>query len=82
MGQVLLVYDISSDKIRAKVADACADYGLDRVQFSAFSGQLSRNHQRELMRRIGALVDDNSSRITLIPICDTDWQNRLEIEHA
>lgn len=82
MMHVLLVYDITSDKIRGKVADICLDYGLDRIQFSAFSGQLSRNHQRELMRKIGTIVGDNSSRVTLLPICDADWQKRLEIEHA
>ncbi len=82
MAHVILVYDITSDKIRAKVADTCLDYGLDRIQFSAFSGQLSRNHQRELMRRLHALIGDNSCRVTLLPICDADWQNRLEIEHA
>ena len=41
----LLVYDISDDRIRTKIADACLDYGLDRFQYSAFYGNISRNYQ-------------------------------------
>ena len=82
MMHVLLVYDITSDRVRAKVADACLDYGLDRIQYSAFAGRLSSNHQRELMRRIRALLDDGDNKITLIPICDADWKKRQEIECA
>lgn len=81
MMQVLLVYDIANDRARAKIADACLDYGLDRVQYSAFAGRLSRNHREELMARIEALLGDGSGCITLIPICETDWENRLEISH-
>ncbi len=35
-----LVYDIPEDRLRAKVADYCLDFGLDRVQYSAFAGAL------------------------------------------
>lgn len=81
MAHILLVYDITNDKARGKVADACQDYGLDRIQFSAFSGQLSRNHQEELMLRIGGIVGKDTAKVTLIPICDTDWKKRLEYAH-
>lgn len=82
MMHILLVYDIANDRVRGKVADACLDYGLDRMQYSAFVGRLSANHQRELMRRIDLLLDDGASKITLIPICDADWKKRQEIDHA
>ncbi len=82
MAQVLLVYDIVSDKARTKVADACLDYGLDRIQFSAFTGRLSRNHQQELMLRIQTILGDGEGKIALVPICDKDWQDKLEIEYA
>lgn len=82
MGQVILVYDIENDRVRSKIADACLDYGLDRVQFSAFTGKLSRNHQQELMLRIGKLLGDGVGNVKLVPVCDKDWQDRLEIDHA
>ncbi len=79
---VLLVYDITNDRKRAKVADACQDYGLDRIQYSAFLGRLSRNHQEELMLKIKKIIGKSSGKVMLVPICDSDWEKRLETEHA
>jgi CRISPR-associated protein Cas2 len=76
---LLLIYDITSDRIRTKVATACEDYGLDRIQFSAFYGVLSRTHQEELMLRIGNLLGDEPGRVQLIPISSKDWGKRLEV---
>jgi len=45
--QCLVVYDIPDDRVRGKVADICLDYGLDRIQYSAFLGDLQRTHQEE-----------------------------------
>lgn len=81
MNPILLIYDIENDRIRAKVADACLDYGLDRIQFSAFAGHLSRNHREELMLRIGGLLGDSKGNVKLIPIAVKEWNSRLEINH-
>lgn len=78
--RIILIYDIESDRIRSKIADACLDYGLDRVQFSAFMGKLSRNYQEELMRRLGDLLGDEKGNVKLIPISQKDWSDHLEIE--
>jgi len=82
MNRIFLVYDITNDRARAKIADACLDYGLDRVQFSAFTGKLSRNQQEELMMSIEDILGDKPGNIKLIPICEPDWEKRLEIENA
>lgn len=56
----LFVYDISNDRIRTKVSEICLDYGLKRIQYSAFLGDLSVNRQEELWlkcrRRLGKAV--------------------------
>jgi CRISPR-associated protein Cas2 len=75
----LLIYDISDDPARSKVADACMDYGLDRIQYSAFYGQLSRNHQEELMLKIGKLLRKKSGRVQLIPVARNEWERKLEV---
>jgi CRISPR-associated protein Cas2 len=80
--RVLLVYDIVEDRARFKIAEACKDYGLDRVQYSAFTGLLSRNQQESLMIEIESLLGDGDGNIKLIPINSRDWDNRLEVEHA
>jgi CRISPR-associated protein Cas2 len=81
MMHMLLIYDITNDRVRTKVATACEDYGLDRIQFSAFYGRLSRNHQEELMLKIGGLLGDEPGRIQLIPVSTTDWEKRLEVNN-
>jgi CRISPR-associated protein Cas2 len=77
--KVLLVYDISNDRVRSRIADDCLDYGLDRIQFSAFVGTLGRNHQEELMLKIEERLGDRSGKVQLYPICDKDWRSRIEI---
>ncbi|MCZ7571799.1 MAG: CRISPR-associated endonuclease Cas2 [Ardenticatenaceae bacterium] len=76
----LVVYDIPDDGARVKVADACLDYGLDRIQYSAFAGELSRNHQEALMVRIRQRLGKKVARVQLFPICERDWEHRIEIE--
>lgn len=75
----LVVYDIPDDRIRARVADSCLDYGLDRIQYSAFWGDLSRNRQEELMRKLSRLLGKREGKIQLFVICEKDWQERLEV---
>jgi CRISPR-associated protein Cas2 len=77
---VLLVYDIAEDRTRTKVADACLNYGLDRIQYSAFVGQLSATHQEELMMRIDKLLGKQAGKVHLVPVCDKDWKARKVIE--
>ena len=75
----LLVYDIPDDKTRTKVADFCLDYGLDRIQYSAFVGELTRTYQEELMLKIGKRLGKQPGKVQLFVICDKDWRQRLEI---
>ena len=75
----LLVYDIPDDRTRTKVADFCLDYGLDRIQYSAFVGDLTRTYQEELMLKIGKRLGKQPGKVQLFVICDKDWRQRLEI---
>ena len=59
---LILMYDISNDRIRTKVAIACEDYGLDRIQYSAFYGQLSR--KLEHLAQVLLLVTSEGSKGT------------------
>lgn len=77
----LVVYDISDDGKRARVADVCLDYGLDRIQYSAFLGKLSVNHQEELMLKLAKVLGRKAGNIQLFPLCARDWQGRQVIEN-
>ena len=78
----LVVYDISDDGKRTKVADVCLDYGLDRIQYSAFLGSLSTNHQQELMLKLKKVLGRKAGNIQLFPLCAKDWKCRQIIENA
>jgi len=76
MTHLLVLYDISDDRLRTKVADACLDYGLERVQYSAFVGELGRVHQRELEVRMRELVGRHTVNIRLIPLDLVTWRRQ------
>ncbi|MGB1287648.1 MAG: CRISPR-associated endonuclease Cas2 [Aggregatilineales bacterium] len=82
MRPLILMYDIVDDKARSKIADACMDYGLDRIQYSCFAGHLSHNHAEALMLDIEAILGKKAGNIQLISIAPKDWQNRLEVSNA
>lgn len=77
--QVIVIYDITHDGTRTKIARACEDYGLDRLQFSAFGGELSRQLQRELMRKVTHLMRRKSGVVTLYPIGKEAWESQIEV---
>lgn len=72
----LLIYDIPDDRQRLKIADACLDYGLDRIQYSAFAGDISRNLQEELFMKVTKILGKKAGIIQLIPICQKDWHSQ------
>lgn len=75
--QCLLIYDIPNDQARTKVADVCLDYGLDRMQYSAFGGQLNRGQQEELLLKVKKKMGKRAGNVQIIPICASDWAARL-----
>jgi CRISPR-associated protein Cas2 len=77
MLRVLVIYDISDDKARHKISETCLDYGLDRQQYSVFTGLLKPTHLRELAKVLGSLCTEG--QIALIPIAADDWQRRIEL---
>lgn len=78
---VLLIYDVSHDGTRTKIARTCEDYGLDRLQFSAFGGELSKQLQRELMVRIKRLMKQKAGIVTLYPIGQDAWEAQIEVRN-
>ncbi len=58
----LVIYDIEDDRARTRVADACKDFGLERLQFSCFRGTLSQNKREELHERLRQIQRDWQAR--------------------
>ncbi|MFQ5904233.1 MAG: CRISPR-associated endonuclease Cas2 [Candidatus Binatia bacterium] len=79
--RTLVIYDIEDDKIRLKVSEACLDYGLVRIQYSAFLGTLGRNKREELFLRLCSLLEDNPGKIFIQPVCGKDVKDVLVKEN-
>jgi CRISPR-associated protein Cas2 len=73
----LVIYDIPDNRVRTKVADICLDYGLERIQYSAFFGNLERSHQEELLMKVKKKAGKKEINIQLFPICEKDLDKRL-----
>ena len=78
----IVIYDVPDDRTRTRVSEACLDYGLERVQYSAFRGKLSRNKREELFLRLQALVGEQPGKILVQPICEKDLKNARLVENA
>jgi CRISPR-associated protein Cas2 len=68
----LTIYDISDDKRRATLSKILQDYGLRRIQYSGFLGDLNPNDREILSREVGRFVEDETDSVYIIPLCDKD----------
>ncbi|MDI6816619.1 MAG: CRISPR-associated endonuclease Cas2 [Actinomycetota bacterium] len=77
--QTLVIYDIPNDRIRNKVAERCKDAGLQRVQYSAFLGDLNHNRREALLLMLKKTLGKYPGNIRLYPLCDKDLRLMKEI---
>lgn len=66
---VWVIYDISDDGIRGKVAKICKNYGLYRVQKSAFLGNLNRNETESVALECEDIIEEDDS-VFVFPMCE------------
>ncbi|QTA93735.1 CRISPR-associated endonuclease Cas2 [Desulfonema magnum] len=71
---VWIIYDISENKVRNKVAKACKQYGLIRVQKSVFLGRLESNRFDELGEKCLSLINEKTDSVYLFPFCQDDFR--------
>jgi len=80
MVNTLVIYDIVEDKARNKVGEVCKDYGLERIQWSAFFGLTDRNRRGEMMIKFRHILGKTDGVIHMYVICDKDLRLRKEIK--
>jgi CRISPR-associated protein Cas2 len=78
---VVVLYDIQIDRLRTKISETCLDYGLERVQYSAFHGKLTRNKREELFLRLTSILDDKPGKILMQPVCEKDLKSARSVEN-
>lgn len=71
---VWIIYDISDDRVRARVAKECKKFGLERVQKSVFLGKLKSNRFDELGEKCLSLINEDEDSVYLFPFCQDDFK--------
>jgi CRISPR-associated protein Cas2 len=71
---VWVIYDISDDKKRNRVAKLCKAKGLERVQKSAFLGRLANNRMDEFALQCEEIIDPETDSVYLFPLCSEDFR--------
>lgn len=79
---VWIIYDIVKNKSRTKIAKACKEAGLYRVQKSVFLGCIERNRLDELSMRIEKHIDEENDSVYMFPLCETDFKKVITMGQA
>ncbi len=69
-----VIYDISDDKVRNKIAKTCKNKGLYRVQKSAFLGTINKNQIDELRLKCEDVIDLDNDSVYIFPMCEDDFR--------
>ncbi|QIW22814.1 CRISPR-associated endonuclease Cas2 [Sulfolobus sp. S-194] len=76
---VIVVYDISDDEKRNKIARELQRLGLSRIQRSAFIGDIDSQRFKDLVRIMSKLVTGKDDILHIIPLGLRDWERRVVI---
>ncbi len=71
---VWVIYDITEDRPRGKIAKRCKEAGLYRVQKSVFLGSIERNRLDELEMQIEEYMDEETDSVYIFPMCQPDFK--------
>ena len=77
-----VIYDIVKDRIRKKIADVCLDYGLKRIQYSAFQGDINTTRRRALEDKLIEQLGKSEGKIEILSVCAKDYDKRTVIEET
>lgn len=69
-----VIYDIVDTKKRTKIAKACKNIGLYRVQKSVFLGNLNKNEIDELAIRCKDIINEDEDSVYVFPMCEDDFR--------
>lgn len=68
----LVIYDISDDGLRLKISEICKNYGLVRIQKSAFLGKQTNSLRKELVAKLRMIIAEEGTERDNIQIFTLD----------
>lgn len=69
--RTLVIYDISEDGPRTKLSEHIKDYGLRRIQYSGYLGEVNTHDRLVLSKEVGRYLSSDRDSIYIIPLCDS-----------
>ncbi|RKX51241.1 MAG: CRISPR-associated endonuclease Cas2 [Thermotoga sp.] len=69
---VIIIYDITDDKLRRQISEELKNFGLERIGYSAFCGSISKKALRALEQRLNILIE--SDVLHIVPLCKFCFQ--------
>jgi len=79
---VWILYDISENRPRARIARLCKEAGLYRVQKSVFLGTINRNRLDELRMQIEEWIEEETDSVYIFPLCEPDFKKVMLLGQA
>jgi CRISPR-associated protein Cas2 len=79
---VWVIYDIQKTKSRTKVAKACQQAGLYRVQKSVFLGSLDENRKDSLHLQVEELIDPENDSVYIFPMSKNELRESALLGQA
>jgi len=76
-----VIYDISSNKTRNKIASKCKNYGMRRIQKSAFAGELTRNKSEMLSQEVKEVITESTDCVFIMPTCEQCFKCKEIVGH-
>ena len=78
MTMLWVIYDITENNIRRKIANICLDKGLYRVQKSVFLGNLNANERDSLAIECEDIIDLDVDSVYIFPM-DTESFRKVKL---
>ena len=77
--KLLVVYDVSDNGKRTRLANELKRFGLHRIQKSAFQGEVDSQRLKDLVRVVERVVDVKTDIVHIVPLGLRDWESRIVI---
>lgn len=77
-----VLYDIENDRARDKVAKACKQSGLYRVQYSCFLGTLDAHEKDILELRLKDLINEEVDKVYIFPMSKAELKDTILLGQA
>lgn len=75
----VIIYDISDNGLRTRIARALMEFGCVRIQKSAFYGVMNSNNREKLRLRLERMIGKEEGNVQFYPLCSKCFSLRDSI---